>query len=165
MSIELNNSLFRVAKSVLEAHTTSVVVERAELERLREFERVTRTWLSNPPHPGGEYLDGFIDAMASLGQRVGDEDWASDGSNEKRFIAARQEVERLQALDRKIEAFLGSATCDRVKADIGPMSISESHHDIYWSLRGQKFGSFLSFADAMRKAFELFEVPGGGLKS
>lgn len=162
---EFKKFLIKRNTTIAEYDAKWTIVERAELERLREFERVTREWLSNPPHPGGEYLDGFIDAMTSLGQRIGDKDWASDGVNEKRFAAALQELERLQALERKVEGFFNWMSADPSQTFeinlVHRVIHSPSSYQKEWEVTAEDEGNsrHTRFGDAMRKAFELFELP------
>lgn len=82
----------------------------------------------------------------------------------------RSELERLQALERKIEAFLGAIEIrsdDDVDIDIGDHSVNvERLGPKSYSVTGpvaSQLSTKCSIGDAMRKAFEMFEVPGEGL--
>lgn len=79
------------------------------------------------------------------------------------------ELERLQALERKIAVFLEGASLVTSPAngrpalfvgDLGPKMIQvEMGDDQYCTSNDEKFHLFQLCGDAMRKAFELFEVP------
>lgn len=79
----------------------------------------------------------------------------------------KSELARLQALERKIEAFLGSMRRTKCAIEIGTpeqMWVSFNQNEDCWELNlhepvdGRYFIETQSQGDAMRKAFELFEL-------
>lgn len=151
----------RAQQALAEYDARYTTIERAELERLQQQESKLNVILK-------AFQFNNVDEMIDLVEpAIGAIDAAKTSSGLESAVETYEtfgaELERLQALERKIEAFLAQVSPLDYLLSVG------SHLEVAWDRTrgvgwcvlkdGIEIAHSMTEGDAMRKAFELFEGP------